>query len=224
MPDVAMPSYERLINGQRIQAGSHRGRRFVHAVRAPHPDPKRGEGGAQIVHDFTQSEPDEIVSRLLGEVRCVPFDPYPPDALRTEIARLESAGFPELAADYNKRMRIPLRDRLGPMPVGNVLIDVASMIPHDEVRDMLKRHSNGDFGTIGQLADASLDDDMRWAPECFDVLTRNAVSMERGEGLVLSEYQRTDGRIRIQGLRLITVLGMRNQTVVWSDRSSINIG
>ena len=233
MPDVATPLYERMINGQRIRAGWRRGVRFCHAIREPHSDPRRLESGPQTTHDFTLSEPETIIGRLLGEVRTIDFDPYPPEPARAEVARLEALGFAELARETSARLKLGPREPLGVIPLGSVGVDPTVNVSQDEVRAILKRFASGDFGSWGVLADVRLDDDMRFAPEAFDVATRNALALERGFGVLFGEYPRYEPadlglaerwRRRLNGLRIFTLLGPHNRTIVWGDRSPVSIG
>ena len=227
---IADPRIERVINNQRVQAGWSRGVRFCWTVRDPHPDPRRGENAPVVVAEFTLADPASIMGRLDSEIRQVSFDPRPPDPTRDEIERLRASGFAALADERTKAHKTA-DDPPGLFWLGPVFLDVRAGLAFDVVRDCLRRHINGDFGSRGVLADVSLNDDMLYAPEFFDVSVRNAVALRSGHGVIISEYPIYDPadvnvaerwRRRLPGLRVVTMLGQK--TVAWSDTSSMTIG
>ena len=227
---IADPRIERIIGGQRVQAGWSRGVRFCHVVRDPHPDPRRGEHAPVVVADYSVADGASIMARLDSEIRCASFDPRPPDPTRDEIERLRASGFNAMA-DAQAKAHKPADDPPGLFGLGPVFVDVRAGLAFDVVRDLLRRHIAGDFGSRGRLADVKLDDDRRFAPEMFDVATRNAYALETGYGVIISEYPIYDPadmglserwRRRLPGLRVVTMLGQK--TVAWSDTSPMTIG
>lgn len=56
-------------------------------------------------------------------------------------------------------------------------------------RDCLIRHSSGDHGEIGSLAEFKPTDDQLWLPEITDLLARNARAIAKGDGIVRSRFE-----------------------------------
>jgi hypothetical protein len=200
-------------------------------------------------------DPDAAVQRLIASTGAIEFDQFEPDAMRDEINRLTASGFVAVAASAATATGYREPEPLGPLDLGRVMIDTRAigLVPFthvvrgnvhlspevmaftpEDVRGLLKRHANGDHGDFGKAADATVTDDMRWAPEVFPWPQRNAVAIETGRGLVRSAYgvdilpkarldPRFDGswivRPQLVHLDVVTLIG--RYTIVWPRSSGV---
>lgn len=115
---------------------------------------------------------------------------HEPSEIDAEIAKLQELGLPNVAKLI--RGKVPAkRERFGNLDLGSVYRTPTLHrlgVNTEVLRGFLERHANGRHGEIGDLEDAALDDDMRWAPGVFPALVQNAASIERRFGLVRSSY------------------------------------
>jgi len=161
-----------------------------------------------ILADLSVDE-DAAIEGLLSTTGAGDFDPFEPDPMRDEIARLTASGFVAVAANAATAAGYSEPEPLGPLDLGRVKLDKRALgfvdytgvvrgnvtvspqvvaFSTEDVRGLLKRHANGDHGEFGKAADVTLDDDARWAPQIFPWPIRNAAALEAGRGLVRSAY------------------------------------
>lgn len=135
-------------------------------------------------------EPHRVDAAFAGR-RMFDVALHEPTPLDDEIDRLEAAGFPTVAKLIRGKVPAAKRERFGNLDLGSVYRTPTLHrlgVNTEVLRGFLERHANGRHGEIGDLEDAALDDDMRWAPGVFPALVQNAASIERRFGLVRSSY------------------------------------
>jgi hypothetical protein len=170
-------------------------------------------------------------------VRLQPFSQWAPDAEHDEFERLcEVSEF--FAAKFAAQFKIQARAPIGPLPLGEIRVSVATFVrakcSQDEVREYLRRHAKSDSGAFGRGEDhADLSEDQLWCPAMFSQAVQNAVAIRTGFGLVRSHYitpedpqpalQFTapvrDDRRRAEEIEVWTILeGSQAETMIFAPR------
>ena len=91
----------------------------------------------------------------------------------------------------------------------------------ESLKGMLDRHTAGDFGSVGSIADVELSDEMRFCPYRFSELVQDAAAIESGWGLVKSRYPvKVEGNQDPEIVKIATLLvpGQELRTAVTSSR------
>jgi hypothetical protein len=147
--------------------------------------------------------PGEDFAHLFNNRQAIPWDTNPRDPRSQEIRKMREAGF-HLAADFFEKNHSsdqpaaasPLLDLAMPLDpivhVSRVILFVME-VKHAELMPYLRLHASGDWGeSLGLLSEAKtqITDDARAIPgrSCVPQPVRNAISIERGFGIVRSSY------------------------------------
>jgi hypothetical protein len=105
------------------------------------------------------------------------------------VAELLARSFPGGLDASAKPSVVPLGFRRVPRSLWN------SSRSHELTEAILgafDKHSTGDFGELGLLSEASLDDDARFAPPLTAQAQRNALALESGVGAIRSRFPLPD--------------------------------
>lgn len=154
------------------------------------------------------------------------------DMIVGEANRLDLVGiapYPEMAATLRglaEQYPVTPADHAFPVGVSFVTPNALARIGLDQVKDLIARHRDGDFGDYGRASDALATDAARWAPSAFSIATQNVAARDSGEGFVQSRFPLTDpGKLPVS-IGVITVYrpGSTAETIVFrSSRDTLSL-
>jgi len=167
-----------------------------------------------------------------ADCRMAPVSLHDDEPIDAEINRLIEMGLNAVADMLREKHPRPPRVAYGGLALG--VVQASTSIhrlgpgpARDDLRPFLKRHAQGDYGDRGKLAEVELNDDAREFPGAFGGAVMNAVSIERGFGLVWSTYSGAeivaDPRWRDDRcLHIATILDESPRTYVWTNFDGIS--